>query len=414
MNSQNIHQKSKYANIGKKNNKEEKNGFKTKNSNNNNQKKIIESYNTKNNAFQCNKTKINLESNVTFDKKNNLSLFSILSNTNQDDILINKSLKTIKETKDNQLNLKYSNINRKKKIFLNSNTISTFRNPYIGKLKPKKTNENFNNIMLCQELDNFQNRIDGLLKVIEDFEAKYIYSDENKRIKDELNKIVNNKKYFNKNLGYSPRKIIIKSRQKKKDFREAKKNIFNKEINNNNKTMILRNYKINILNNNFTQNNYYSTKNININISNNNSTILNRNKNILNKKNNITNNNAYNRMVYYSTLLEGKKVNNEKLQKLKDNKTNKNIIKKKEKIEKTKPMTHHMPSKSNNITSLEFMNNNIKDIKNKDETKTKKIFVNPSYNKTPKIYRVNKKINKNEKKKTNINIAKKRKEIFKK
>lgn len=412
MNSQNIHQKSKYANIGKKNNKEEKNGFKTKNSNNNNQKKIIESYNTKNNAFQCNKTKINLESNVTFDKKNNLSLFSILSNTNQDDILINKSLKTIKETKDNQLNLKYSNINRKKKIFLNSNTISTFRNPYIGKLKPKKTNENFNNIMLCQELDNFQNRIDGLLKVIEDFEAKYIYSDENKRIKDELNKIVNNKKYFNKNLGYSPRKIIIKSRQKKKDFREAKKNIFNKEINNNNKTMILRNYKFNIINNNFTQNNYYSTKNININ--NNNSAILNKNdisKNIIYINSN--NNNAYKRMLYYSTLLDVKTSINDKAKNIKDNKKNK-IIMNKEKTEKIKPKPHHLPSKSNDFQTFEFIRNN-KDKNNKEDNMTKKIYWNPSYSKTPKIFRAKRRIKKFEKKKSNnINNANKKKKNIKK
>ena len=79
-------------------------------------RKIIESYTTKKKEIQCLKKKINLETNSTFDKKNNLSLFSFQSsNTNLEDKTINKSLKTTKETESNQLNLKYSNIKKNKK-----------------------------------------------------------------------------------------------------------------------------------------------------------------------------------------------------------------------------------------------------------------------------------------------------------
>ena len=201
MNSKNNNQKSKIRNIGKKGNKEDKNEIKKRNHNNNNQKKVIESYNTKNNVLQYIKKKINIEANITFEKINNISLLSFLSsNTNQDDKFTNKSLKTTKETENNHLNLKFSNINKKKKFFLTSNTISSFNNTHTHahihnpKLKQKTSNLGCNNIILSQELDNFKNRIDGLLKVIEDFETKYIYSDENKRIKEEFNKIINNKK----------------------------------------------------------------------------------------------------------------------------------------------------------------------------------------------------------------------------
>ena len=75
--------------IRKKNNKEIENGKHKENGNNN--KKIIESYNTKNSENKFMNKIINLETNITFDKKNNLSIFSFLSsNTN------NKEEKTIK------------------------------------------------------------------------------------------------------------------------------------------------------------------------------------------------------------------------------------------------------------------------------------------------------------------------------
>ena len=117
MNSKN-NQKIKNNFIGKKNNKEKENGSLKKTLNNN--KKYIESYNTKNKRIQFPQKYINLETNATFDKKNNLSLFSFLSsNTNQEEILTNKSLKTTKETENNQKNLKYSNIIIKNNIFYN-------------------------------------------------------------------------------------------------------------------------------------------------------------------------------------------------------------------------------------------------------------------------------------------------------
>ena len=431
MNSKNNNQKSKVINIGKKGNKEEKNEIKKRNHNNNNQKKVIESYNTKNNVLQYIKKKINLEANITFEKKNNLSLLSFLSsNTNQDDKFTNKSLKTTKETENNQLNLKYSNINKKKKFFLTSNTISSFNNTHTHIHNPnpkqKTSSQGCNNIILSQELDNFKNRIDGLLKVIEDFETKYIHSNENKRIKEEFNKIINNKKYYektNSNINinsnhishYSSKKEIdISARKNQIFFRESNKNIFNKDINNNNnnnKTMILRNHKLNLINNHPTPNNFYSTKNIKN--SSNNSTIINKYEKNKNNKNeqykNINYKNSYNRRINYSTLIEIKSINNEKTQKLmKENKNNKDLLNK----AKTKPLTHHYPSKSNDIPSFEYIYN--KDKKIKEDNKTKKIFINPSYSRTPKIYRVKKKINKNEKKKSNINNANKKKKFIKK
>ena len=116
MNTKNNNQKIKNIIIGKKNNKQYENGSMKKTLNSN--KKYIESYNTKNKRIQFPQKYINLESNATFDKKNNLSLFSFLSsNTNQEEILTNKSLKTTKETENNQINLKYSNLNNKKNIF---------------------------------------------------------------------------------------------------------------------------------------------------------------------------------------------------------------------------------------------------------------------------------------------------------
>lgn len=430
MNSKNNNQKSKIINIGKKGNKEDKNEIKKRNHNNNNQKKVIESYNTKNNVLQYIKKKINIEANITFEKKNNISLLSFLSsNTNQDDKFTNKSLKTTKETENNHLNLKFSNINKKKKFFLTSNTISSFNNTHTHahihnpKLKQKTSNLGCNNIILSQELDNFKNRIDGLLKVIEDFETKYIYSDENKRIKEEFNKIINNKKYYektNNNINsnnisqYSSKKEIdINTRKKQIFFRESNNNIFNKDINNNNnnnKTMILRNHKLNLINNHPTTNNFYSTKNIKN--SNNNSIKINRyekNKNNKNEQYKSINYNSYNRRINYSTLIEIKSINNEKTQKfIKDNRNNKDLLNK----VKTKPLTHHYPSKSNDIPSFEYIYN--RDKKIKEDNKTKKIFINPSYSRTPKIYRVKKKINKNEKRKSNNNNTNKKKKFIKK
>ena len=407
MNSKNNNTKAKVINIGKKKNKIEENGIKNKihnNNKNNNQKKTIEPYNTKNNNYQYIKKNINLE--TTFDKNNNLSLFSFLSsNTSQEYKLTNKSLKTTKETENNQNNLKCSNIHTKKKLFLKSNKISSFKNTNTNIQKLKITD----NTHINKELDKFKNRIDNLMKVIEDFEIKYINTNGNKKIKEELNQIIK-KAYFNP---HNSLKKTIELPIKQIYYTESNKNLFDKEINPNiNKTMIIKNHKLNLKNNPSSQNSFYSTKNIKKKkMNNNNSIIWNRHKK--NKKeynkNNYNNKNTYNRRIDYSSLIEVKPINNTKNKKY-------NIVHQKQ-IKKTKPMTHHCPSKSNDIKSFQYIynnNNNNKKRKEKGEL-TSNIYINPSFNKTPKIYRIKNRINNEiEKAKSNINNTNKKKNILKK
>lgn len=416
MNSKNNNQKIKNTIIGKKNNKENENGSMKKTLNTN--KKYIEAYNTKNKRIQFPQKYINLETNATFDKKNNLSLFSFLSsNTNQEEILTNKSLKTTKETENNQINLKYSNINNKRKYFLQSKKIGSTKNQC--NIRQKSNSE------LNKELDKFKNKIDDLIKVIEDFETNYIHSSKSKKIKDELNKIIHNKKYNNlnnltitnsnkdkdNNHNHASQRNIRHNHKKQILFRESNTSALNKEKESN-KTMILKNHKLNLMK---TQphNIYCSTKNIN---SNNNKTIIslkndnnNNNKydkNINNKNNNIKN--TYNKRINCSSLLEVKSLNTDK----------KNIGKEKKKIvknlHKSKPMTHHYASKSNDIKNIESI---YKEKKIKEKNIKYSIYITPNNNKTPKIYKIKQKIGKMTKQKSNennITNASAKNKIFKK
>ena len=431
MNNKNNNQKIKIINLGKKNNKDIENG--KKQTANNNQKKVIESYYIKNNGIQYIKKKLNFENYTTFDKKNNISLFSFLSShTNHEDKITNNSLKTTKESNYNQINLKYSNVNYKKKNFFYSKNVGSTIN-YYNNNNNSNHNHNHNkqishpNFELNKELDNFKNRIDGIMRVIEDFETNYINSSESKRIKDELNNITTNKNYFNKSqdtvsikksgeLRTSQKKV--KNHQKSIYFRESNKNIFNNEKNSN-KTMIIKNHKLNLIDNH-QNNKFSSTKNIkNINI-NNTSVISNRNDR--NKKKEInknTNNikNSYNRRFNYSSMLEVKTINKDKDKgKDKDKKVTKERKKNNEfknNILRTKPKTYHYPSKSNDLKNFET-------IYNYKKTKYKTILNNniqiSTYNKTPKIYKVNKKINKmvKQKSKDHNNNTNTNKKVFKK
>ena len=431
MNNKNNNQKIKIINLGKKNNKDIENG--KKQTANNNQKKVIESYYIKNNGIQYIKKKLNFENYTTFDKKNNISLFSFLSShTNHEDKITNNSLKTTKESNYNQINLKYSNVNYKKKNFFYSKNVGSTIN-YYNNNNNSNNNHNHNkqishpNFELNKELDNFKNRIDGIMRVIEDFETNYINSSESKRIKDELNNITTNKNYFNKSqdtvsikksgeLRTSQKKV--KNHQKSIYFRESNKNIFNNEKNSN-KTMIIKNHKLNLIDNH-QNNKFSSTKNIkNINI-NNTSVISNRNDR--NKKKEInknTNNikNSYNRRFNYSSMLEVKTINKDKD---KDKDKDKKVTKERKKnnefknnILRTKPKTYHYPSKSNDLKNFET-------IYNYKKTKYKTILNNniqiSTYNKTPKIYKVNKKINKmvKQKSKDHNNNTNTNKKVFKK
>jgi hypothetical protein len=317
MNNKNNNKKLKIVNLGKKNNKDIENG--KKQTANNNQKKVIESYYIKNNGIQYIKKKLNFENYTTFDKKNNISLFSFLSSqTNQEDKITNNSLKTTKESNYNQINLKYSNVNYKKKNFFYSKNVGSTMNYYNKNSNNKQISHP--NFELNKELDNFKNRIDGIMRVIEDFEINYINSSESKRIKNELNNITTNKKYFNKSQDTVNIKVSgdlqtsqknEKNHQKSIYFRESNKNIFNNEKNSN-KTMIIKNHKLNLIDNHHNnKNKFSSTKNIkNINI-NNTSIISNRNKKKEINKNNIIKN-SYNRRINYSSLLEVKTINKDK------------------------------------------------------------------------------------------------------
>ena len=409
MNTKNNNQKIKNIIIGKKNNKQYENGSMKKTLNNN--KKYIESYNTKNKRIQFPQKYINLESNATFDKKNNLSLFSFLSsNTNQEEILTNKSLKTTKETENNQINLKYSNLNNKKKYFLHSKKIGSTKNQC--NIRQKDNSE------LNKELDKFKNTIDGLIKVIEDFESNFIHSSKSNKIKDELNKIIHNKKYNNinnltitngnkdnnnHNHNHASQRNIRYNHKKQILFRESNTIALNKEKESN-KTMILKNHKLNLMR---TQphNIYSSTKNIK---SNNNKTVVslkndnnnkfNNNKydkNINFKNNNIKN--TYNKRINCSSLLEVKSLNN--------NSDKKNVGKEKKKnmnkaMHKSKPKTHHYASKSNDIKNIESI---YKEKKIKEKNIKYNIYITPNNKKTPKIYKIKQKIGKMTKQKSNEN-----------
>lgn len=427
MNNKNNNQKIKIINLGKKNNKDIENG--KKQTANNNQKKVIESYYIKNNGIQYIKKKLNFENYTTFDKKNNISLFSFLSShTNHEDKITNNSLKTTKESNYNQINLKYSNVNYKKKNFFYSKNVGSTIN-YYNNNNNSNHNHNHNkqishpNFELNKELDNFKNRIDSIMRVIEDFETNYINSSESKRIKDELNNITTNKNYFNKSqdivsikksgeLRTSQKKV--KNHQKSIYFRESNKNIFNNEKNSN-KTMIIKNHKMNLIDNH-QNNKFSSTKNIkNINI-NNTSVISNRNdrnkKKEINKNNNIIKN-SYNRRFNYSSMLEVKTINKDKDKDKKVTKERKKNNEFKNNILRTKPKTYHYPSKSNDLKNFET-------IYNYKKTKYKTILNNniqiSTYNKTPKIYKVNKKINKmvKQKSKDHNNNTNTNKKVFKK
>ena len=414
MNNKNNNQKLKIVNLGKKNNKDIENG--KKQTANNNQKKVIESYYIKNNGIQFIKKKLNFENYTTFDKKNNISLFSFLSSqTNQEDKITNNSLKTTKESYYNQINLKYSNVNYKKKNFFYSKNVGSTMNYYHKNSNNKQTPHP--NFELNKELDNFKNRIDGIMRVIEDFEINYINSSESKRIKNELNNITTNKNYFNKSQDTVNIKVSgdlqssqknAKTHQKSIYFRESNKNIFNNEKNSN-KTMIIKNHKLNLIDNHHNnKNKFSSTKNIkNINI-NNTSIISNRNKKKEINKNDIIKN-SYNRRINYSSLLEVKTINKDKDKKvIKERKKN---FENKNTILRAKPKTYHYPSKSNDLKNFETIYNYKK---NKYKTILNNNIQISTYNKTPKIYKVNKKINKMVKQKSKDNNTNTNKKILKK
>jgi hypothetical protein len=265
---------------------------------------------------------------------------------------------------------------------------------------------------LNKELDKFKNKIDGLIKVIEDFESNYIHSSKSKKLNDEINKIIHNKKYndinnltiMNNNNNHASQRNIRYNHKKQLYFRESNSSALDKEKENN-KTMILKNHKLNLMR---TQphNIYSSTKNIK---SNNNKTVVslkndsNNNKN--GKNNNIKNHNnknnniknSYNKRINCSSLLvvKSKNIGKKNIGKEKKKNVKKNMC-------KSKPMTHHYASKSNDIKNFESIYKE-KKIKEKNMVNNNNIYITPNNNKTPKIYKVKQKIGKMAKQKSNEN-----------
>ena len=327
---------------------------KNQNSNNSPKKKLIESYNNKSNnklLYYINK-KINIETSITSDKNNNLSLFSFLSsNTNQEEKLTNKSLRTTRETESNYINNKRNKIKSK------------------SKSKRKIYNNNIKkNININKELDKFKTRIDNLFIIITNFENNFIKSERPKLIKQELNKIIN-KKYFNKNNSTHLKKCS-------KSIKNIKINITIEKENTH------RHKKSTIFN---------SVNNIN---TKNTKKILTKNK-LIDKKNNITN--TYNRRMKYGLLLNensNKKIKTQRdLKNKENNKTNKNN----NKSIYTNNNNQHCSSKSIDIKENEIVGNmNQKNKKKENEIKnkikSKNIYINSNFNKTPRIRKIEGKI----------------------
>ncbi len=134
------------------------------------------------------------------------------------------------------------------------------------KIKSKFINKE-TDISMNQKINKFESRIDNLLNVINDFEAKFIYSPETQKIKEQFNNIINKKIYRDK---------ICNNYL----FKSFNKNMKDNCINN------INNINININNNNY-ENNYFITHSINeINHK-----VLSKNPNYSDKKLNINTNN---------------------------------------------------------------------------------------------------------------------------
>ena len=345
MNNKNNSRKIKVLHLSSKINKKQNSNYSTK-------KKLIESYNTKSDkkiGYYINK-KINLETSITSEKNNNLSLFSFWSsNTNQEEKLTNKSVRTTRETESNHINNKRNIIKSK------------------SKNQKKVYNNNIKkNININKELDNFKTRIENLFKIITNFENNFIKSEHPKMIKQELDKIIN-KKYFNKSnlelkkCSKSIKNINIKiAIDKENNHLHKKRSVFN------------------------------SVNNINTKINKKNLT-----KNKLMDKNNMLN--TYNRRMKYGLLLNensNKKIKTQRVIENKYNKTNKN-----NKNNKNIFTSHcyYCPSKSIDISENIIMNNNNQKNKqkvqeNQKKIKNKNIYLNSNFNKTPKIRKVEGKI----------------------
>ena len=259
-------------------------------------------------------------------ERNSFTFFkTFIGNTDDlsNDIL---SKKLIKVNTDNK--------SKSKNNIYNASCINNSVKRTKQKIKSKFLKNEEEDLSMNQKINKFESRIDNLLNVINDFEAKFINSPESQKIKDQFNDIINKKIYKDKNTN----NYLFKS--------------FNKnEINNNrltikeNGTMDLNNINNNIninINNNNYENNYFITQSIN-DISH---KILNKKQNHSEKK---LNTNANNSILKKSNLKNKKKISKCNSNDLK-NKTIHNY--------KDKPKLFKLPLDSlNNNNNLIIKNN---------------------------------------------------------
>ena len=210
-------------------------------------KNQIKHENSKKNKDQEIKTaNKNMDKMVYFlsDKKerNSFTFFkTFIGNT--DDLsndILNKKL--IKVNTDNKSKTKNN-------IYSNSSCITNSvkrNNPKIKSKFPKKEE----NLSMNQKINKFESRIDNLMTVINDFEAKFINSPETQKIKEQFNSIMNKNIYKNK----INNNFLYKSFNKN----EVKNNILSIKDNGNGTTDMN-----NINNNNNIENNYFITHSIN-------------------------------------------------------------------------------------------------------------------------------------------------------
>lgn len=200
----------------------------------------------------------NNNNNITYDKKitNSFSFISSIS-TIQDEQKLNK---TIKQNQNKEFKLKY-NINTNNSNSKEINHLSRKKH-----IHPRLKNR-YSKVVIDKEVDKFKNRINNLMKIIENFENEYIYSSKPKLIKEQLNQITHNRTYFlqndvNKssllNFKDNGNKILVNKKNNK-----AKQTINN--INKNNTTKSNYNSTIpninNINNKNFLSETFSPNKN---------------------------------------------------------------------------------------------------------------------------------------------------------
>ena len=257
---------------------------------------------------------------------------------NTDDIsndILNKKL--IKVNTDNK--------SKSKNNLYNASCITNSVKSSNPKIKSKFKKKVEEDLTMNQKINKFESRIDNLLNVINDFEAKFINSPETQKIKEQFNTIMNKNIYKNKIINNN----LLKS------FNKNKTEGNNNDILGikNNTTMDIKNINninININNNNY-ENNYFITHSIN-DISH---KVLNQKQKFPNKKFSTNSNNG---ILKKSNLKNQKKISKCNSNDLK----NKTIHNYKDKSKLFKLPFDSITNNNNNSTKNTRYNNSYKDL----------------------------------------------------